>query len=90
MPYLTEHEKQAIDAGNLDPETEGQLTYVLQQALARYIMKRGLSYATLAQCLGSLDGAGDDLKRRVVRPYEERKQRENGDVWEKAIASGVT
>lgn len=88
MPYVTNHEKLRLEAH--DPETPGQLTYVLQQALAQYIKTQGLSYATLAECLGSLDGAGDDLKRRVLRPYEERKQRENGDVWDSQTVTGAT
>lgn len=88
MPYITDHEKQRLESQN--PESPGQLTYVLQQTLQRYIKTRGLSYATLAECLGALAGTEHDLVRRVVTPYEERKQRENGDVWESPIASGGT
>lgn len=88
MPYVDQDTKDELETRN--PATPGELTYVLQQDLERYIETRGLSYATLAECLGSLAGAEHDLVRRVLTPYEERKQRENGDAWAKATASGAT
>jgi hypothetical protein len=63
------------------PITAGELTYDLQQCLKRYLEDRGLGYQILAECLGSLEGAKLDLIERVVKPYEERKRAENGDVW---------
>ena len=72
------------------PETVGQLTWTVQQALERYIDTQGLSYSTLAECLGALAGAEHDLVRRVLTPYEERKQRENGDAWANPMTSGDT
>ncbi len=89
MPYITTHEKQALENGTA-PETVGQLTWALQQTVERYIDTRGLSYTTLAECLGALSGAEHDLVRRVLTPYEERKQRENGDAWASPIVSGAT
>lgn len=71
-------------------QNAGQLTWVIQQALERHIETHGLSYSTLAECLGALAGAEHDLVRRVLTPYEERKQRENGDAWANPTASGAT
>ena len=90
MPYITIHEKLNIEEGRTEPMTVGQLTWVLQQALERYIETHGLSYSTLAECLGALAGAEHDLVRRQLTPYEERKQRENGDAWANPPASGAT
>jgi hypothetical protein len=86
MPYVDKKTRERLDGdsrgiGVNHPQNVGQLTYDLQQCLKRYLEDRGLSYQTIAECLGALEGAKCDLNVRVVKPYEENKRRENGDVW---------
>jgi len=84
MPYVDEKTRKRLD----DPYRRvnhanfvGQLTYVVQKELEVYIKQNGLSYQTLAECLGALEGAKADLIHRVLLPYEHTKRQENGDVW---------
>lgn len=83
MPYVDMKTRERLDGGgrNNHPQNVGQLTYDLQRCLKRYQEDRGLSYQTLAECLGALEGAKCDLNERIVQPYENRKCEENGDVW---------
>ena len=90
-PYVDEHTRERL--ANKHSRTSGaqnawQLTYNLQQELLRFIEGRGLSYQTLAECLGALEGAKLDLIERVIKPYEARKCEENGDVWPVRFAPG--
>ena len=67
------------------PETAGELTYALQQVLKIYLEGTGLRYQHLAECLGALEGAKLDLTERMIKPYEARKLKENGDVWPESL-----
>lgn len=80
MPYITEERKALIAAG-APRENAGELTYVIQQELRRYIAEHKTDYQTMAECLGALEGAKLDLYVRVIEPYEEQKRQDNGDVW---------
>ena len=40
---------------------------------------------SLDDVLGALEGAKLEFVRRVVVPYEERKMKENGDVYEQVL-----
>lgn len=75
-PYISQSRRE----GNLYLDA-GHLTFGIQQQLKTYIERHGLSYQTLAECLGALEGAKADLIRRRVEPYEEIKQDEHGDCW---------
>jgi hypothetical protein len=82
MPYIdTESRRRLIVGNSVWPETVGELTYKLQQALLDYIQSHELTYQTLADCLGALEGAKADLIERVLKPYEAGKRTQNGDVW---------
>lgn len=81
MPYLTpEDRERVLRAGRTN--TVGELTYGIQQIVALFMRDRGLSYQTCAEVLGALEGVKADFVRRVLNPYEELKQRDNGDCWD--------
>jgi hypothetical protein len=86
MPYIDDPTKRYLDDGSncrgrVPAQTAGQLTYKLQQELLHYIEDHGLTYETLAVCLGALESTKADLIERVLIPYEARKCAVNGDVW---------
>ncbi len=59
----------------------GELNFLICETLAKYIEDvGGLNYRSINDCLGALEGAKLEFYRRVAAPYEEKKQRENGDV----------
>lgn len=80
MPYIKEQDRVNLDNGRT-PETPGELNYALTLELKEYISKKGLSYQTINDIVGALEGAKLEFYRRVAAPYEDTKIRENGDVY---------
>lgn len=59
----------------------GELNYRITKLLNAYISARGLKYILLNDCIGVLECAKLELYRRIAAPYEDKKCRENGDVY---------
>ncbi len=81
MPYIRQDEKLRLSSQTEPIETAGNLTYLIQQLLKRYWMNSPQNYKTIAEILGSIQGARFDFEQRIVKDYEQIKQRDNGDVW---------
>jgi hypothetical protein len=47
----------------------------------QYVSDHDLSYRTINDVLGALEGAKLEFYRRVAAPYEDQKIQENGDVY---------
>ena len=80
MPYITPERRYALDEVP-EPETPGELNYVLTVFADDYVTRQGLSYATLAEVISSFECAKLEFYRRVVAPYEDTKIEANGDVY---------
>lgn len=78
MPYVKVHER---DIAETNPKTSGQLNFAITKLLIGYMDREGLSYQTINDCLGALEGAKLEFYRRVAEPYENKKIVENGDVY---------
>jgi hypothetical protein len=63
------------------PEDVGELTYEVTVAVDRYLDRRPLSYAHIAEAVAALECAKLELYRRVASPYEDDKRAINGDVY---------
>lgn len=87
MPYIKDEQKQALDKG-MDALNAGELTYIFQSEIKRYLQHHGLRYQQIAEVLGSLEGARLDFIDRVVKKYEEDKALLNGDVWPTDLIEG--
>ena len=62
--------------------TAGELNYVITRIVLQHIlMKDEASYAHLNEVLGVLEAIKLELYRRYVAPYEDKKMKENGDVF---------
>ena len=80
MPYIkNENRKRIINGGN--PETSGELNYLLTTIIDSYLNNKGLNYANLNEVLGVLECAKFELYRRLAVKYEDKKIIENGDVY---------
>lgn len=78
MPYLnTEDRIIARHKAN----NAGQLNYRLTEIIRQYVHDNGLSYATINDIVGALEGAKLEFYRRVAVPYENYKIKINGDVY---------
>jgi hypothetical protein len=78
MPYIKEeHRARAA----LFPESAGELNYAITERVNRYLKTQQLSYQTINDVLGALEGAKSEFYRRIAVPYENAKLSENGDVY---------
>ena len=87
MPYIEQFIRESLDS-KLAPLLKeelaaGDLAYVITKISLAYLHKPGkvLTFATLAMAVGVLVLTTIEIIRRVVLPYEDKKCRENGDVF---------
>jgi hypothetical protein len=82
MPYIRQHLRKALVAGQVQVQDRGELNFALTYVINEYLKSEGLSYGTINDILGALSGAKAEFYRRVAVPYEQRKLIENGDVYD--------
>jgi len=88
MPYIkkenrTKFDIQKLQKTGLTCENAGDLNYVLTVIILSYLNKKGLArYQDYNDVLGVLTAIIQELYRRYVAPYEDKKIVENGDVDE--------
>jgi len=80
MPYINLERRKAIESGE-PPQTAGELNYVITQEILYYIKMKNVSYQTFNDVLGVLEGVKQEVYRRLIAQYEEKKKRSNGDVF---------
>jgi hypothetical protein len=83
MPYITLLARDRLDSPwEQSAANAGELNYQITKLLLRYIHQGGtLNYQAINDVHGALEGAKLEFYRRVVIPYENRKIKENGDVY---------
>jgi hypothetical protein len=84
MPYLASKKRRAELADALKPvklADGAEFNYVICHLADRFVGEHGLQYHTLEEIKGAIFGAVAEFHDRVVRPYEDIKRRENGDVF---------
>ena len=90
MPYVDQETRKRfnslthmdlLDVIGKGCKSPGDLNYAITRIVNGYIEKRGLSYTVGNEAIGVLECAKLELYRRVLSPYENIKQRENGDVY---------
>jgi hypothetical protein len=79
MPYIEKKDRTAIDSGAL-PRTPGELSYAITRLVQGY-MGPERKYSALATVVGVLVLTTVEFIHRVIRPYEDKKILENGDVY---------
>ena len=90
MPYIKKEKRHEI---NLDIQElintleelgyeKGDLNYSITLLVQFYIKHHGKSYNTLSDVTGVLNDVKTEFERRVVAPYEDKKIKENGDVYD--------
>lgn len=80
MPYIPVKRRLAL--GECDEcQSPGELNYVLTQEILDYL-DVGYTYADLNEVIGVLECVKLELYARLVRPYEDKAIKRNGDVYE--------
>lgn len=77
MPYIPQVARRRSEH---TPTVSGELNYAITQLIVDYLTDN-LNYSAINDALGALEGAKLELYRRVAAPYEDRKRKENGDVY---------
>lgn len=89
MPYIT-HELRDEIRPDLEPllalvrcgiTDVGVLNYILTMIANEYWLNNGQNYRAINNVIGAFECAKHEFTRRVVVPYEERKRKNNGDVY---------
>ena len=79
MPYVGPEIRDELN--HRAAEMPGELNYEITSLLTRYVRVKGLSYQTINDIVGALEGAKLEFYRRVAAPYEDGKIQSNGDVY---------
>jgi len=82
MPYLTVPRKREIDNNRILPSMGGDLNYLITKLCLTFVDNKGACYATYNEVIGALECAKLEMYRRAIAPYEDKKIKENGDVYE--------
>jgi hypothetical protein len=90
MPYIKQVERsyfeQVARTGGFGLIAgSGQLNYKITTLAIEYVKQQGLSYATINDVIGALEGAKMEFYRRVAAPYENDAIERNGDVYPKEL-----
>jgi hypothetical protein len=91
MPYVREELRQDVDAeiSNLvdviqrhqDRDMPGLVNYAITQIVLSSLQPRlGWNYNSLLQVIGTLECSKQEIYARLVRPYEDSKIEQNGDL----------
>lgn len=84
MPYIKDKEKEemanAIDELYMFVESKGDLNYAICELVGKIILFTGISYTNISEWIDAVHDAEEELRRRLLNPYEDLKIIENGDV----------
>jgi hypothetical protein len=82
MPYVKQDRRDVLrPSADVFPKVAGELNYQFTELALNYVLAHGLSYKTINDIVGALEGAKLEFYRRVAAPYEDTKIKENGDVY---------
>ena len=90
MPYIKPERRAVFFPENepgitiVEPEQMqhvGELNYLITGLCSHWFQTHGANYQAINDVLGALEGAKLEFYRRVAAPYEDKKIKENGDVY---------
>jgi len=86
MPYIQQSRRDEIRDELLPPDSVGELNFLLTTFILQYLKdpnsgNGGLNYEKYNSVMGVLECVKQELYRRMIAPYEDKKIEENGDVY---------
>lgn len=81
MPYIKPERRDFAMECGADAENCGELNYHLTLDIISYLREHGEKYQTYNDIMGVLSCIQMELYRRMIAPYEDKKIKENGDVY---------
>lgn len=79
MPYIDQEKREEMDCGEV-PAVPGELAYIIYGQCLDYLTHWGITFTSMNDVIGVLDNVKDEVKRRYLYPYEDKKIEENGDI----------
>jgi len=64
------------------PQNSGELNFLFTMLSKQYLHNQGESYQTYNDIIGALEGSKLELYRKQTALYEDKKEKENGTVWQ--------
>jgi hypothetical protein len=61
---------------------KGDLNYICFVLGRELIRQNGMNYQSISDAVDGIGGASNELGRRILDPYEDKKQNENGDIMD--------
>ena len=86
MPYIKPEDRTPDMINSIaclvnEIKNKGDLNYTICQLTAELILKTGgMGYTNVSNWIDGVHGAERELTRRLLNPYEDIKENENGDV----------
>lgn len=84
MPYIKKENKEMFDdtlEKLFPPGSPGDLNYIFTKICLLYIKANGKNYQHINDVIGALEGCKIEFYRRLVAQYEDKKIKDNGDVY---------
>lgn len=87
MPYIKQEHRRTWNDLTIDETEEdysldiGELNYIMTKWCLVYLSQRDKKYEAYNAVIGALECCKLEVYRRAVAPYEDKKIKENGDVY---------
>lgn len=81
MPYIIPEVRKLL-RDNAEAIDKGQLNFLISEIMILYLHRKGLSYENISDAIGAAQDAADEMKRRILAPYEDKKIGQNGDIYQ--------
>jgi len=88
MPYIKQEDKNSISTDYISVlaaeigDNPGKLNFVITCLINEALeLSQNPSYLAISQAVTALECAKLELYRRIAGPYEDKKIKENGDVY---------
>ncbi len=81
MPYIKKEKRLELALNSICPRNVGELNYMWTMTIQMYLEKHGEKYQTYNDIIGAMECCKLELYRRRVALYEDKKIKENGDVY---------
>lgn len=83
MPYIKHDRREYLNPLSQDyPRNPGELNYQITKLITDYLKtKSDVNYAALNEVVGVLFCVQQELYRKVISIYEDKKEAENGPVF---------
>lgn len=80
MPYISQEARERLAKPYEHPQTPGELNFFFSMLSKEYLGEKP-NYQRFNDVIGALEGCKLEIYARLVRPYEDKKIEEHGDVY---------